>query len=307
MSINPLFSSAADINAGVTSNIFTAAVGSAAVPTITFAGFTTDGIYHRTTSTIDFAIAGVALAEFHTNGLRIGNPAANPTGLSGGLVVQGTASNTTNIISVRNSADANGVLLQLSKSRSATVGGVTILAANDYVGEIRAYGADGSTHILSSAIAFRIEGTPALGDVRSSISLRTGSAAGVVTEALRVDISQSVQFMAPAVSGYGAGSGGSVTQATNKSTGVTLSTPTGRIIMNNAALADQALVQFTVTNTLITLTDGLILTAQGSTVKYELNRAVATGSFVVQVKNISGGSLSEALVINFQIIKGSIT
>ena len=34
--------------------------------------------------------------------------------------------------------------------------------------------------------------------------------------------------------------GGSVTQATNKSTAVTLSTESGQITMNNAALADAA-------------------------------------------------------------------
>ena len=49
--------------------------------------------------------------------------------------------------------------------------------------------------------------------------------------------------------------GGTVTQATNKSTGVTLNTQSGQITMNNAALADAAEVSFTVTNDKIAATD----------------------------------------------------
>ena len=49
--------------------------------------------------------------------------------------------------------------------------------------------------------------------------------------------------------------GGTVTQATNKGTGVTLNTQSGQITMNNAALADAAEVSFTVTNSKIAATD----------------------------------------------------
>jgi hypothetical protein len=42
-------------------------------------------------------------------------------------------------------------------------------------------------------------------------------------------------------------SGGAVTQATNKSTGVTLNTASGQITMNGAALLDDTNVNFTVT------------------------------------------------------------
>jgi hypothetical protein len=59
--------------------------------------------------------------------------------------------------------------------------------------------------------------------------------------------------------GYVAGEGGTVTQATSKSTGVTLSKKCGQITMNAAALAADTTVTFTLTNTEVVATDIIIL------------------------------------------------
>jgi len=106
--------------------------------------------------------------------------------------------------------------------------------------------------------------------------------------------------------GYGAG-GGTVTQATNKSTGVTLSVPCGRITMNAAALAANTTVTFTLTNTSIAATDLLILNhvSGGTAGSYLLNAQAAAGSASINVRNITAGSLSEAIVIGFAIIKAT--
>ena len=53
--------------------------------------------------------------------------------------------------------------------------------------------------------------------------------------------------------------GTSVTQATNKSTGVTANTATGVITLNNAALAAAAEVSFTVTNSEVAATDVVVV------------------------------------------------
>jgi len=105
--------------------------------------------------------------------------------------------------------------------------------------------------------------------------------------------------------GYGAGRG-TVTQQTNKSTGVTLNAPCGAITMNGAALSADTTVSFTLTNTSIAATDLLILNhISGGTVgSYVLNAQAAAGSASINVTNISTGSLSEAIVIGFAIIKG---
>jgi hypothetical protein len=106
--------------------------------------------------------------------------------------------------------------------------------------------------------------------------------------------------------GYSTGAGGAVTQATSKSTGVTLNKVSGQITMNNAALAAAAKVSFVVTDSAVAATDIVVVSvASGGTANaYRAAvTAVATGSFTVTVENITAGSLSEAPVLNFALIK----
>jgi hypothetical protein len=106
----------------------------------------------------------------------------------------------------------------------------------------------------------------------------------------------------------GAGAGGSVTQATSKSTGVTINKITGQITMNNAALAAGAKVSFPVANSTVEAPDvPCVAVASGGTANaYRANiTAVAAGSFTVTIENITAGSLSEAPVISFTIFKGA--
>lgn len=107
--------------------------------------------------------------------------------------------------------------------------------------------------------------------------------------------------------GYGAGAGGTVTQATSKATGVTLNKPSGQITMNNAALAAGASVEFTLNNTFIGGDDCVALSARGFAGYRVEVRNLSAGVVTVRVTNVSGGSLSDALLINFAVIKGSTT
>ena len=104
--------------------------------------------------------------------------------------------------------------------------------------------------------------------------------------------------------GYISGSG-TVTQTTNKSTGVTLNAPCGRITMNGAALSADTTVTFTLTNSSIGANDLLVLNhvSGGTAGSYLLNAQAAAGSASINVRNITAGSLSEAIVIGFAIIK----
>jgi hypothetical protein len=108
--------------------------------------------------------------------------------------------------------------------------------------------------------------------------------------------------------GYATGSGGTVTQATSKATGVTLSKSTGQITMNAAALNLDTTVSFTLTNTVIEAGDILILNhiSGGTAGSYLLNAQSAAGSASINVRNITAGSLSEAIVIAFAVIKAVI-
>jgi hypothetical protein len=106
--------------------------------------------------------------------------------------------------------------------------------------------------------------------------------------------------------GYAAAAQGAVTQATSKSTAVTLNKSAGQITMNNASLATATNATFTLNNSTISANDAVILTISGGqTTPGSYNvfaNSLAAGSVSITLRNISGGSLSEAIVINFAII-----
>jgi hypothetical protein len=105
--------------------------------------------------------------------------------------------------------------------------------------------------------------------------------------------------------GYTAAAQGTVTQATSKSTAVTLNKSAGQITMNNAALASVTNVTFTLNNSFISANDIVILNVSGGATAGAYNcwvSGLGAGTASITVRNISGGSLSEAVVVNFAII-----
>jgi len=114
--------------------------------------------------------------------------------------------------------------------------------------------------------------------------------------------------------GYITGQGGGVVQNTSKSTGVGPFTSgqanplTGTITMNAAALAASTTVSFVMTNSAIGANDLLVLnhSSGGTFGAYTLNARCAAGSATIDVRNVTAGSLSEAIVIRFALIKGAI-
>ncbi len=106
--------------------------------------------------------------------------------------------------------------------------------------------------------------------------------------------------------GYGTGAGGAVTQSTNKSTAVTLNAPTGLITMNNATLNSATIVSFTLQNSVVAATDLIVAMHEsgGTLGSYTINsRATGAGFAAIDVRNNTGGNLSEAIVIRFAVIK----
>ena len=106
--------------------------------------------------------------------------------------------------------------------------------------------------------------------------------------------------------GYTAEAQGTVTQLTDKSTAVTLNKSAGRITMNNASLATATNATFTLNNSFISANDTVILTISGGQAtpgSYNVfANSLSAGSVSITLRNISGGSLSEAVVINYAII-----
>ena len=109
--------------------------------------------------------------------------------------------------------------------------------------------------------------------------------------------------------GYAAAAQGTVTQLTDKSTAVTLNKSMGRITMNNASLATATNATFTLNNSTISANDTVILTISGGQATAGSYNAfansLATGSVSITLRNISGGTLSEAVIINFCVLHGA--
>lgn len=105
--------------------------------------------------------------------------------------------------------------------------------------------------------------------------------------------------------------GGTVTQATNRSTGVTLSTISGQITTSTASLAAETAATFTVTNTLVFADDVVIATiaggSNGGNTTVQIT-TIAAGSFQVTVANQNasgGGAETGAILINYIIMKAA--
>ena len=118
------------------------------------------------------------------------------------------------------------------------------------------------------------------------------------------------EVVATAPFGYGgSGTGGTVTQATSRTTGVTLNKVSGQItLFATTALSGHASNEFTLTNSYIDATDvvhvcfasGLTGASYGVTVT-----AVAAGSCKITVSNFSNSATpSDTPVLNFVVIKG---
>lgn len=114
-----------------------------------------------------------------------------------------------------------------------------------------------------------------------------------------------------AVIGYGTGAGGAVTQATSRTTGVTLSKATGAITTNTTSLAAGASATFTVTNTVVTALDVVNVAIKSGQTNKETSvavTAVAAGSFDITVYNQHASTAETgAIVINFVVIKGAVS
>lgn len=106
--------------------------------------------------------------------------------------------------------------------------------------------------------------------------------------------------------GYTAAAQGTVTQLSSKGTSVTLNKSAGRITMNAAALAANTNVSFQFNNSFISSNDVLLVNISGGLANASTYNcwvdSLSAGNAIISLRNISAGSLSEAVVINFALI-----
>jgi len=273
--------------------IYTAPNWTASAPTYTFTGDTSSGMFLGAVGDLRFTAGSTLGLQIQSTGVLVTQPLFFTPAAS--RIIPGATS-----ISLRNNANTADNLLV------ADNGDVTFLRT------MRA-----SSSLVSPAFSFT-QATGAgmtLTGVGSDVSIRAGSAtnrlvvsdspAGIAVTGQITATTTITSSGATSGVGYATGAGGVVTQATSKSTGVTLNTITGQITMNAAALAASTTVAFTLTDSAIAATDLVVLNhvSAGTAGSYTFTSTPAAGSSVISVRNVSLGSLSEAIVIQFTVVK----
>ena len=103
-------------------------------------------------------------------------------------------------------------------------------------------------------------------------------------------------------------SGATETQTGNKTTTVNIDKYTGKITTHDQALGANTEVSFTLTNNVIGADDVVVVghRSGGNVGDYLIQaHSMGSGSCEISIRNLTSGSLSQALVINFVVIKGS--
>jgi hypothetical protein len=152
--------------------------------------------------------------------------------------------------------------------------------------------------------------TPFQIDAAGNVSIGTNTTAEKLTVVGGIQASGAIRTSNPSFGiGYSVGAGGTVTQITNKATAVTLNRPCGQITMNAATLNANTDVPFILYNTIIEAGDIIVLNhiSGGTAGAYTLNAQSSSGSALINVRNLTAGNLSEAIVIAFAVIKAVTT
>ena len=258
-----------------------------------------------TTTPLPVASGGTGLISFTLNGVPYANTTTTLT-TSSGLTFNGTnfvagifsvdsataTIATTGIAGVRNvfdmSATGNGGAGRGTSFRILAPGSVSAVAVARIVGY----------QTTASATANN-----------AALTIEVANSSGTLTEYLKINNAGDVTVntgnalvIGAGGLGYGTGSGGTVTQATSRTTGVTLNKTNGAITLVSAAgLA--TFQSFTVTNSTVAATDVVHVTQKSGTDLYQIFvTATAAGSFRITFAT-TGGITVEQPVFNFAVIK----
>lgn len=188
-------------------------------------------------------------------------------------------------------------------STSTTTGAIVVTGGVGIGGNLNVGGVTAFSGNITGNLS--VTGNIASGNIATTaVSFVTATASGNVVSGGNIVLNSSGTV------GYTAGAGGTIGQSGNKGGTVILNKPSGEITMQNTALGGDTSVSFTLTNSTISARDLLLLNIVGGVATpgtYNLDANCTTGSATVTVRNVTGGSLSEAIVLRYAVIRGSVT
>jgi hypothetical protein len=154
-------------------------------------------------SNTQFFNGGSERARIDSSGRLLVGTSTSRASYGGNLQIEATTSAAT-IAVTRNSANTSPAYLFLGKSRSTSVGGNTIVASGDQLGDISFTGSDGSLPVIAASIRAEVDGTPGANDMPGRLVFSTTSdSASSPTERLRIDSTGLVLIGATSLPGVG--------------------------------------------------------------------------------------------------------
>jgi hypothetical protein len=240
-----------------------------------------------------------------------GNAAASPTSAPSGYIQRliGTDADAYQMLVV----DGFGGIPTLRVRRANGTGAApTAIVASDVVGrmDFSGYYTAGGTAYATNPASVRAEATENWSSTAQGsrvVIATTPNTTATPADALYIGQDQSV--LAKGALGYitGQGAGGTVAQATSRTTGVTLNAVTGQITLFNGAGSTTLTTasRFTLTNNKIAATDTLVinLITSANNLVYLFGAKCAAGSADIWV--MASAATAEAPVIQFSVIKGA--
>lgn len=306
----------------------------AAVTSQSYLGFTSDTAGGYTWGRT--LVNGTEVLRIYNTGLTTNTPTAGAgLGILGGLVVNSTTastSTTTGALQVAGGISSQATIWGNSLQSNSAIGGQTLTlksvsngatlinlvdaaAANHWQLNCDNSGTFGFQNAASSyALAVTLsDSTLATGKlaVNYTTDATTGGAGSLTTAggiyAAKQIIGATAILSASATAGigYATGAGGTVTQLTNRTTGVTLNTVTGKITLFTAS-GSATPTTFTVTNSTIGADDTVTISQASGTNQYlaTVTAITAATSFNITFYSMVG-TASDAPVFNYTIHKGA--
>lgn len=227
-------------------------------------------------------------------------PATTVTGLlgaNGGVDRTSAAAlaiGATNATTINIGATANPVAITASTGATAFPQNITVTGTSTITGtEFPNGGIDRST-----AAALAIGATNA-----TQVNIGATATAVSITSAGALTAPGAIKSSGTGGVGYATGAGGTVTQLTSRTTGVTLSKTSGQITLFSAA-GSATPATFTVTNTLVAATDVVIINQVSGTNLYEAFVTAVTGGSYNVTFFTTGGTATDSPVFNVVVVKG---